>query len=272
MKSINIYSGNQQRVELEQLFQAQLPAYDPDGYFKPLPHSVMHQQTVTLIEELGHTITDSQFHMTDNHMRALGIYQFESQLDDDFNNAVTFFNSNDKSSATKMAAGKIQTVCLNSCITGEVVYKTQHTKHIMSRLPYLLGDAVTKIGQYVKHQEQMHIAYKRVTLDSENTDSQHQILVDHIIMEASRAKVIANTAIPNVEHQYWVPKHEEFTYDGYSLHRLHQAFTQNFQDKKYPYQRMARSSLDLQRIFNRIFAPQIQQVIDEMAILAERTN
>jgi len=260
MKEINVYSGSHYQVELEGLLAAPLPKFDPEGRFRPLPHSVMDQQTRSVVEDLGHTITEEQFHMTDDGMRAVGIYQFISDLDPDHSNTVSFYNANDKSSSTKMAAGKIQHICLNAVITGEVVYKTCHTKFIEDRLPVLLSEAVTKIGGYIKHQEIQHIAYKRITLDQEETKKTHQMKVDHLIMEATRNKVIAGSAIGAVEHQYWMPRHEEFTENGYSLHRFLQAFTQVFQDRRYSYRRLTKASLELQRIFNRQFKTELEQV------------
>jgi len=268
MPEITVYSGSAQQVSLEQLQAAPLPEFDPNGRFRPLAHKVMDQQTRTVVEDLGHTITKEQFHMAEDGMRALGIYQFESDLDPDHSNTISFYNANDKSSSTKMAAGKIQHICLNSIITGEVVYNTSHTKFIEDRLPMLLSEAVTKIGGYIQHQEIQHIAYKRICLDG-GSKKDHQMKLDHLIMESTRAKVIAGSTIGAVEHQYWMPKYEEFTEDGYSLHRLLQAFTQVFQDRRYSYRRLTKSSLALQGIINNNFNLELDQIGREIEVEKE---
>ena len=276
---INIYNGSDFEVNQDDLFNAPLPEYDPNGRFKPLAHSVMHEQTTALIESLGQTIEESQFYMTDNGMRAIGTYRFASQYSDDFSNQITFYNANDKSSSTKMAAGKLQHACLNSMVSGEVVYKTAHTKHIEDRLPNLLSDAIHAIGDYVIHQEVQQLAYKEIRLDEQSTP--HQQFVDHLIMEATRAKVINTSNIRRVENHYWNPEHDEFAEDGHSIHRMFQAFTSTWRDGKMPYMRVARESNKLEAVLNKVVGPKIQEVaeqvkqdrgIDDMLITADDTE
>lgn len=201
-------------------------------------------------------------------MRAIGLYQFQSDSSSDFANTVLFFNSNDRQSATKMAAGKLTFACLNACITGEMVYKTFHTKNIESRLPDLLGEAITKIGGYIQHQEKVHETYCTIGVepntrplpeDGPVCKTRRQERVDHIIAEATRQGIIAGSAGRKVEHHFWNPQHEEFTRDGYTLNRLFQAFTSTFQEKKYSFKRMSQGSIKLHRILNTVYRAEIRQ-------------
>jgi hypothetical protein len=87
---------------------------------------------------------------------------------------------------------------------------------------------------------------------------EHQQRVDHLIMRATREKIIATSSARHVEHHYWNPQHSEFTENGFSLHRIKQAFTSTMNDKNYSFKRMSQGTMNIHKMLNEIYADQLE--------------
>jgi hypothetical protein len=127
-------------------------------------------------------------------------------------------NSHDKAFAAGIMAGDAPFVCTNLIFSNEIVLGRKHTSNIITDLPRMIGDALTRLDKHWGVQDRRIAAYKEKALtDSEAHD---------LILRAHREGACGSTQISKIAEQWHNPEHDEFSNrNGWSLFN---AFTNVF--------------------------------------------
>jgi hypothetical protein len=117
-----------------------------------------------------------------------------------------------------MAIGGRVFVCDNLCFSGEITVKTKQTLDIDARIADMLRDAISRVPQFVAHQDRRFDNYKHVEIGQTVGNS---MLTDLVRIGALNASQIG-VALKEWDN----PRHAEHAQHGWSLWRLHNACTE----------------------------------------------
>jgi hypothetical protein len=126
-------------------------------------------------------------------------------------------NSHDKSFPAAIAMGSAVFVCDNLSFSGEVTIARRHTRYIERDLPRIVHTAVGRLTDLRGKQDERIRTYKDTELSG---PAAHDLMI-----RAVDAGVLPVTQVPAALEQWRTPSHQEFTVDGRSVWRFHNAIT-----------------------------------------------
>jgi hypothetical protein len=136
---------------------------------------------------------------------------------EDYGLVIGLRNSHDKSFPAAIALGSAVFVCDNLAFSAEVTIARRHTRYIERDLPRVVHTAIGRLTDLRGQQDQRIESYK----DTPLTDP----AAHDLIIRAVDANVLPVTQVPEVLSEWRAPSHEEFTVDGKTLWRFHNAVT-----------------------------------------------
>ena len=217
MNGLMLHCGAHQ-VELSDVERVHTP--EPEGSHYPIPHSFLVNQTKETLRASGLEVIDEAHALNKEGARYFGLMQVKPGYteDDDWGMVVGLRNSHDKSFSSSLVVGNKVFVCDNLCFSGEIKIARKHTRFIRQDIPGLMGRAVGMLNGLRLNQEERYGHYK---------EAQHSKRdVRDAIFRAVEGKVIAQSKLLQVWHEWQEPSHEEHADFGNSVWRLQQAFTE----------------------------------------------
>lgn len=203
-----------------------VPTPEPTDSHFPIPHQALIETVTDKMADAGLTIASHVHSITASGMRYFGLMEVkmdkewveEAKEPDDYKLIIGLRNTHDRSFAAGFVGGSHVMVCDNLCFFGEVKIGRKHTRYIERDLPGLVDKAVGQLASARVSQDQRIAWYKEHELD--------EPLCHDLLIKALDDGIIAGSKIPKVLAQWREPDHEEFTEDGMSYWRLHNAFTE----------------------------------------------
>ncbi len=207
----------------DQVFDAATPDATETHY--PLPHGALIEVIETHVRASGFEIATEEYGLWKDGARMFGVWGLtnsvvEDFVGSDFQLVMGVRNSHDKAFSAGLAVGSRVFVCDNLAFSAEIVIARKHTRFIARDLDRMVAEAAGKIAQARISQAQRIEAYKSTELD----DAQ----VHDLIIRAVDAKVMANSYIAKVLHQWRESAHEEF--QARTAWSLFNGFTQVFKE------------------------------------------
>tara|TARA_Y100000310_G_scaffold257316_1_gene265350 strand:- start:70 stop:933 length:864 start_codon:yes stop_codon:yes gene_type:complete len=134
-----LYSGGSNLVTLGTLAKVETPAGTPT--WTPIPHSDVPAMISTLVEERGWEFVDGkrkrfQIALTPDSQKMFGVTKIrvpDCEVDPEFDMALGFRNSHNKTLALRTAVGRNVMVCDNLDMAGDIDVRREHTKNITVR-------------------------------------------------------------------------------------------------------------------------------------------
>ena len=224
------------KVEASEL--KDVPTPEATKTWTPIPHYWYADSIRTCLQEAGCEIEKEEHGLAKDGNRYFGMmylkrdpnWQLDSSRDPpdatDYQILVGLRNSHDMSYPAGFSCGAHVFICDNLSFSGEVVMKRRHTVYIKQDLPRLVFDAVSKLGSMRHTQEQRFQRYRNFIISegAERQDTQNRE-VDHLIMEAMKARVIAPSNTGLVWKEWDTPTLKAFQNEPRNLWRLFNAFT-----------------------------------------------
>ena len=144
-------------VSKSDLISRLLPTHAPS--YTVIPHRTVVDNTISLLQNNGFTITKEIYKGNNNCNVAQGIYQIQSNQDSELGMMFAWTNSYDKSKRFQCAIGAYVFVCNNGMIRGDLAnYSRKHTGTADL-------DVINQISSQVKHANQY---FKQLIDDKEN--------------------------------------------------------------------------------------------------------
>jgi hypothetical protein len=184
----------------------------------PVPHHRLLEQVESTIVGNGLTVVNEAHALWNEGLRYFGLMEVASdQSHDDYGLVIGLRNSHDKSFPAAIALGSAVFVCDNLAFSGEVTIARRHTRFIERDLPQIVHTAVGRLTDMRGQQAERIGAYKASELSD---PAAHDLLI-----RAVDAHVLPVTQVPAVLEEWRTPSHEEFTADGKTVWRFHNAMT-----------------------------------------------
>lgn len=214
MKGLMVHAGGN-HITLDQLANTETPANTATWF--PIPHIRLIEEAKDSLQRTGYSITDEAHAISKQGMNYFGLLNLRS-LFDDRTTTIGLRNSHNQQFPAGIAVGSMVLVCDNLSFSGEINLKRKHTTHVLRDLPLVIQSAIGKLGAYEIAQDQRIANYKTAELPIKD--------VDHAIMSALRAQVIAPSKLADVMNEFLHPRHDEFAKDGNTVWRLYNSFTE----------------------------------------------
>jgi hypothetical protein len=185
----------------------------------PVPHGRFLEQVETTIAGSGLTMVNQAHALWNEGLRYFGLLEVANgEAHEDYSLVIGLRNSHDKSFPAAIAMGSAVTVCDNLAFSAEVTIARRHTRFIERDLPRVVHTAVGRLADMRGQQDERIQTYK----ETEITDP----AAHDLVIRAVDANVLPVTQVPNVLSEWRHPSHREFTVDGKTLWRFHNAMTE----------------------------------------------
>tara|TARA_R110000868_G_scaffold257503_1_gene514642 strand:- start:100 stop:849 length:750 start_codon:yes stop_codon:yes gene_type:complete len=172
----------------------------------PIPHNRLIGTVTNALSNAGLTIGESSHALSHNGDRYFGLMEIhdrnEPNNDKEYTFVVGLRNSHDKTFPAGLVAGASVFVCDNLSFSAEVSFGRKHTVFINRDLPMLTMQAVGRLGDMRRKQDERFNAYKGFELDDK---SAHDLMI-----RAVDCRATANQMVPKVIEEWRKPSHEEF--------------------------------------------------------------
>jgi len=191
----------------------------PQDSHYPIPHTALIEQTTDALIDAGYTIKSVQHGLNRKGAHYFGFMELGHERFDqvDYGITVGLRNTHDKTFAAGFIAGSRVFVCDNLAFSGEVKVGRKHTKQILSELPEIIGQGVTRLkGYYIKQEERIE-TYKEVEISDKEADSN--------IITLLRKKVITSRQVERTVKEWYEPTHDSFA-ETKNVWRLFNATTE----------------------------------------------
>lgn len=216
MVNLILHCGAKQ-VPRSALERAATPA--PSSTWVPVPHGRFLEQVESTIVGSGLTIVNQAHALWNDGLRYFGLLEvINGETHDDYALVIGLRNSHDKSFPASIAMGSAVTVCDNLAFSAEVTIARRHTRFIERDLPRIVHTAVGRLADMRGQQDERIRTYK----ETELTDP----VAHDLVIRAVDASVLPVTQVPAVLEEWRRPSHKEFTVDGKTLWRFHNAMTE----------------------------------------------
>jgi hypothetical protein len=185
----------------------------------PVPHHRLLEQVEATIVSSGMTVVNEAHALWHEGLRYFGLMEVANgQAHDDYGLVIGLRNSHDKSFPAAIALGSAVFVCDNLAFSSEVTIARRHTRFIERDLPRIVHSAVGQLTDMRGRQDERIQSYKETELSD--------VSAHDLVIRAVDANVLPVTQVPAVLSEWRTPSHQEFTNDGKTLWRFHNAMTE----------------------------------------------
>ena len=185
----------------------------------PVPHRRFLEQVESTIVGNGLTVVNEAHALWNDGARYFGLLEVANgESHDDYGLVIGLRNSHDKSFPASIAMGSAVTVCDNLAFSAEVTIARRHTRFIERDLPRVVHTAVGRLADMRGQQDERIRTYKETELSDP--------IAHDLVIRAVDANVLPVTQVPAVLEEWRRPSHKEFTADGKTLWRFHNAMTE----------------------------------------------
>ena len=200
------------------------PTPEKTNSWTPIAHNKLLELAEFTITTQGFRITNQAHGLWGNGDRYFGLMELSNNREhEEYSLVLGLRNSHDKTFPASLALGSQVLVCDNLSFFGEVVLTRRHTRFIERDLPGIILQAVGRLSEMRSHQNDRIEFYKKTQINDQ--------MAHDIIVRAVDTRVIPVTQIPLVLQEWREPRHDEFTFDGHTMWRLFNAFTESFKSR-----------------------------------------
>jgi hypothetical protein len=183
---------------------------------------VAHHRLLDLVEATlsgsSMTVASEAHALWGDGLRYFGLLEIvNGEPHEDYGLVIGVRNSHDKSFPAAIALGSSVFCCDNLAFSAEVSIARRHTRFIERDLPRIVHTAVGRLADMRGQQDERIQSYKEMQL----TDP----AAHDLVIRAVDANVLPVTQVPEVLQEWRTPSHDEFTVDGKTLWRFHNAMT-----------------------------------------------
>ena len=184
----------------------------------PVPHHRLLEQVESTLAAGGMTVANEAHALWSDGLRYFGLLEVTNgEPHEDYGLVIGLRNSHDKSFPAAIAMGSAVFICDNLAFSAEVTIARRHTRFIERDLPRIVHTAVGRLADMRGQQDERIQTYKETELSD---PAAHDLVI-----RAVDANVLPVTQVPEVLSEWRTPSHEEFTADGKTLWRFHNAMT-----------------------------------------------
>ena len=203
-------------VERDAVEMAKTPA--PSATWMPVAHHRILEQVEATLRSGGMMVTNEAHALWQDGLRYFGLLEVTNgQPHDDYGLVVGLRNSHDKTFPAAIALGSAVFVCDNLAFSSEVTIARRHTRFIERDLPRIVYTAIGQLADMRGRQDERIRTYKETELAD---SAAHDLLI-----RAVDADALPVTQVLAVLDQWRAPSHQEFTADGKTIWRFHNAMT-----------------------------------------------
>jgi len=209
-------------------------AATPEGTksWQPIPHEALVGEVLEAFDNAGYEVVQEVHALSHEDQRYFGMMQLRHTKEEkalavreretslkpiERALVVGLRNSHDKTFPAGLVVGDGVFVCDNLCFSGEIKIGRKHTRYIERDLPRLVTQAVGRLSEARKLQNQRFEHYRL----TEISDMQ----VNDLLVRSLDARVISSSKIVKVLKEWRAPSHPEFA-EAKNYHRLHAAYTE----------------------------------------------
>src|SRR5437868_1649733 len=204
-------------VERDAVEEAQTPAASET--WVPIPHHRLLELVESTLVAGGMTVANEAHALWTDGLRYFGLLEVTNgHAAEDYALVIGLRNSHDKSFPAAIAMGSSVFCCDNLAFSSEVTIARRHTRFIERDLPRIVHSAVGQLADMRGKQDERIQSYK----ETELTDP----AAHDLVIRAVDANVLPVTQVPSVLSEWRTPSHKEFTTDGKTLWRFHNAMTE----------------------------------------------
>lgn len=182
----------------------------------PLPHYEFIDLMQNRLRRFNYDVEDTRYYLNRGHDQLFGVARIVTDKPD-YQPVIGFRNSHDMSCAAGVALGMRVFVCDNMCFSGQIVIQRKHTLHIMDDLPDLIDNAILRLKQINRTQDERVTAYKQCEIEQDRAA--------HLLLQLHANEVLPANKIRAVWDHY---KTDPLRYDydaSPTLWRLYNAIT-----------------------------------------------
>jgi hypothetical protein len=184
----------------------------------PIAHNRLLEQVESTLGASGFRVVNQAHALWQDGLRYFGLLEIANgQAHDDYGLVIGLRNSHDKSFPAAIAMGNCVTVCDNLAFSAEVTIARRHTRFIERDLPRIVHTAVGRLADLRGQQDERIRTYKETELSDPTAHD--------LVVRAVDANVLPVTQVPAVLEEWRTPSHKEFSADGKTLWRFHNALT-----------------------------------------------
>jgi hypothetical protein len=176
------------------------------------------EQVESTLAASGMSVVNQAHALWNNGLRYFGLLEVTNgRANRDYGLVIGLRNSHDKSFPAAIAMGSAVYVCDNLSFSAEVTIARRHTRFIERDLPRIVHTAVGQLSDLRGQQEARIRTYQQTELTNPEAHD--------LVIRAVDAGVLPVTQLPEVLREWRTPSHEEFTADGNTAWRFHNALT-----------------------------------------------
>ena len=184
----------------------------------PIAHYRLLEQVESTLCASGLKVVNQAHALWSDGLRYFGLLEVTNgELHDDYSLVIGLRNSHDKSFPAAIAMGSSVFCCDNLAFSAEVTIARRHTRYIERDLPRVVHTAVARLTDMRGEQDDRISKYKETELSD--------AAAHDLIIRAVDANALPVTQVPDALKEWRTPSHEEFTVDGKTVWRFHNAVT-----------------------------------------------
>jgi len=182
---------------------ATTPTPDATKTWQPIPHVALLRTVEDMLGDAGLTVAQEAHGITHDGNRYFGLLEVANGHDDtEYARVVGLRNSSDQRFSCGVCAGAQVLVCDNLAFMGEVKVARKHTRFVLRDLPYLVSNAIGRLLDAWKRQDDRIAAYKQKRLSNAGA---HDLTIG-----ALDSGVICASGIPDLIQEWREPSHDDF--------------------------------------------------------------
>lgn len=215
--------------------------------WQPIDHELLTRYTEMQLINQGFKIGEQQFAVTPDGAKFFGLMEIigdnldgNGPTEKGYKRLLGLRNSFDKTITAGLACGAKVFVCDNLSFSGEIVAKHKHTKNIMTKLPGMITQAISKMTEAFNFQDRRITAYQNEEFD--------QWKLADTVIELIRNKAIPAGRAVAVCDEYLKPSHDHGM--DSKVWNLFNAATQVL--KQEPQQRMVTQTIKLHEHLDKV--------------------
>jgi Domain of unknown function (DUF932) len=179
------------------------PTPEPTDTWQPIPHYQLLTTVESALQQAGLRVVEQAHGLTHDSQRYFGLLQVANgEVSDEYGWVLGLRNSSDKKFPAGVCIGSQVFVCDNLAFSGEIQVARKHTRFVLRDLPYMVGQAINRLRDIWKQQDERVAAYKKYVLSD--------VMAHDLTIRALDARVICGEKIPGVLQEWRKPRHDAF--------------------------------------------------------------